>query len=1287
MKKVFLLLLLAFTIAINAQTNLLPDASFETGSITGLNDDYYNYAGKTLWRAWPFIGFEADTEIKNSGSRSLKVVFRDYGSGTPTFRTEQYPELETGTYQFSFYYKTDIDRSASEFNVDIRYGTQTAGTTSIGIYDVQIKSEAKDGFVKAMVEFETDENFTTFAPYIRVPFISDGAFFHIDDVMLNKVSTEPKATMPTPEQGATGIGTNTTTLQWINGVNAVKRNVYLGTSAGNLQQVATEITTTSHQLTDLENETEYFWRVDEMDASGTITTGDAWSFTTLTYYEENMDLIQTQRVESDNVISWKQFGPGNAGFVNFLRYHPLLPDFCLTSPDMLNTYQTEDNGNTWHTVKDVDGKGDFSRLYDMFYSAKTEKFAIAIESSRLYISNDTARSWQVIKDCPWYTHMDTDGNEGRSWYRKISAVAIDPQDDNTWYVGAGNFCRGQQQLWSTVSSPTYANPRGNENIYNNIKYQGKIWKTTDAGETWTEFTNGFDEKAQFSRIIIHPEHDNMIFAGSQYGLYKSTDGGTSWTNIGEGKLDNNTIMNMDYYYDAALHRFVLYVADQVRYYPDGQSTRCNGGIFKSEDNGNTWTNINGNLGLDINQLTGGVPYNYYQYIAKWFGITVNEAQSTYPILPTAALQYFNSLNIDPSGEDALYVGFYDAQVQKSITPGRLWKTTDGGQTWINVARDYGTAWEADKAYWESRNNPYNDNMEEGHQISNQQWNQNYPLRSLRYSAVNARGDVMLLYAHNTFRSTDGGTSFKQIDETYTSHGNIMPAGNSNLPGQCIWQDKRLGEDILYCGSGEHHLWKTTTDGTDGKQAVKYLNGAQESVFAGATHPWDENTVYTTSMRQKDLDRIYKSTDGGETFVDWGKATEAEEWMRTNHIRIDPVNPDNMYFGVTEVAGSGGGSGTDGPDKDKEGGFHKSSDAGKNFAPSNSGMPAKVWVRDIEFDPRDDTRASLFVAAPWNEEVQIDGGLFHSTNRGSSWTEVHVSDKIEGVNNIAFDHTGRLYATAGRRAAAGNAGGLFYSDDYGQSWTQIFEAEFVENFDISPFDRNVLVFSMGELATNPGVFISLDRGKTWTKSNQTIGTPNKITQIEFDLHDPNTLWLSVMGSGFYKGTFTGGDNTRKITVTPGTSKIEINGTVQLQVSAPEISGILMYKSGNTSVATISEDGLVTGVKQGAVKIWVTSEDGRYSDFVYLVVSGTDIGIRNQRHIDLSVYPNPAKELLFVKGDFTGNLGMRIYAPNGILVKQINCGNSNSIDISNLNPGLYFYLLENGEGVATGKFLKE
>ncbi|WP_347840744.1 Ig-like domain-containing protein [uncultured Draconibacterium sp.] len=1282
MKNLITFLFLALTLSVNAQSNLIPDGSFEEGVIDGDNSAYYKLNWETVWRIWPHMRFDYESENVNSGERALKLSYEVYtGSAEnyqPTFRCEAFPPLEDASYRFSFYYKTDTDRSGETFDLRFSEGTQLSGNQNFANFSVPIEAAAKDGFVELAIEFQTGKEMAGFLPFIEVPWLDESAWFYIDDVSLVKVVDTPEAWGPTPENNAIGI-TTTTTLNWQSGKGAIAHNLYFGTSENELELLGDSLSSNFYDLNNLENESQYFWRVDEIDSVGVVATGEVWNFTTRTYYEEYMYKVKNERMESDSLITWKQFGPGNSGFVNFLRYHPTLPDVCITSPDMGNTYQTNDNGKSWYTIKDIDGDGSFYRLYDAFYSTKTAAFGIAIESSRLWTTSDTGRHWQNIKHCPWYDN-DAEGNDTRSWYRKVSAVAIDPANDDTWYVGAGNFCRGQQQLWGSTKDANAENPRGVDS--NNM---GRIWKTSDAGETWTELTSGIDTKAQFSRIIVHPENSNMVFAGSNYGLYKSVDGGQNWTNIGEGKLDNNTIINMDYYYNAGTGKFVLYVADQVRYYPNGSSTRCDGGIFKSENNGNTWQNINGNIYLDINRLTGGVPYNYYLYIARWFGITVAEAQQQYPVKPVKALQYFNSINVDPSQENTLYLGFYDAQVQQSIIPGRLWKTTDGGQSWINMARDYATVWEADQSYWQERNNPVSDNVVTGHKPTNQQWGVNYPLRSLRYAAVNSRGDVMILYAHNTLLSTDGGATFKQVDETYTGNGNIMGTGNSNLPGQCLWQDKRLGEGVLYCGSGEHNLWRTTNDGSNGNQAAKFIEGTQESVFAVTTHPWDENTVYTTSMRQKDLDRIFKSTDGGENWVDWGKATEAEEWMRTNHLRIDPVNPDNMYFAVTEVAGSGGGSGTDGPDKDKEGGFHKSSNAGLSFAPSNAGMPAKVWVRDIEFDPRDDTRASLFVAAPWSQETGTHGGLFHSTNRGQSWTEIPVADNLEGINNVCFDHTGRLYVTAGRRAANGDNGGVFYSDDYGITWTQIFEAPFMDNFDVSPFDHNLLVLSQGTLAKNPGIFVSRDRGLTWSKNNRTMGQPNVITQVEFDLHDETTLWLSVMGSGFYRGDFPQGTISRKIRVSPGTAKIKVAATLQLELTLNETAGNVIYKSANESIATVTQDGLVTGQKEGAVKIWVTSDDGRYSDFVYLVVNNITSTTQFEKN-EIKVFPNPAIDKLYFSGN-TDDFHFQLFSSTGMLLKDIRTNQSQSVDVSDLSGGLYVFKIVQNNRISSGKIIKK
>ncbi len=994
------------------------------------------------------------------------------------------------------------------------------------------------------------------------------------------------------------------------------------------------------------------------------------------------DQIVSTRIVSDKKIEWKQFGPGNAGFVNFLRFHPTIPGICLTSPDMGNTYQTDNNGAKWYTIKDVDGPGnDVDRLNDAYYSVNNASFGLLIESSRLWITSDTGKNWRTVLNCPWYDPVSTN-DDGKAWYTKVSALAIDPANDNTWYVGGGAHPRGQSHLsWNSFTACNAATPRGRTK-YNGDTHKGKIFRTTDGGKSWTTLSSGIDPEAQFCRIIVDPANSNLIFAASSYGLFKSENKGATWTNIGSGSLPNNTIMDMDYYYDKITGKLILYVADQVRYEPSGTTTTNTGGIYKSEDRGATWVGINSNLYLNINQLTGGVPTNYYKYIAKWFGITLTEAKAKYPVLPANMLQYFNSLNVDPTDSNTLYVGFYDAQTQYSILPGRLWQTTNRGNSWINVARDFGPAWAKDKAFWMARNNPYNDNMVEGHDISNQQFNQDYPLRSLRYCAVSPNGDVMLLYAHNTFLSTDKGVTWNQVDEHYTAKHNIVGNGNSNLPGACIFQDRRLGNGITYFGTGEHGLWRTTTDGGNGEQAVEFFPNACQTVFAGTTHPWNLNEVYTTSMRQANLDKIMRSTDGAKTWVAWGKATDAEEYMRTRNLRIDPVNPNNLYFGVNIRTGV---------DLTKQAGIFASNDGGKTFTRKNTGLPNFAQTADLEFDPRDKAFASLFAAVQYNSDNGgIKGGLFFTSNRGESWSEVVIDSKVMGVNNITFDHTGRMYVTTGRnlndKSASYDEGGLWYSDDFGTTWTCVFHTPFALLVDVSPFDYNLIVCTAEAGGMNPGVYISEDRGATWSKNNRMIGENGDITDVQFDIFDASLIHLTQRGSGFYKGSFPNGAASRRITVTPGAAEIDINEviTVSAEVSAGIDKATLRFKSANTDIAEVDDMGVVAGKKQGAVRIWVTSADGRYSDFVQLNVSSKiSTSVQPKAANAIVLYPNPATHTLSILG-VENSVQYKIYTLVGT---EMASGSGPKINISALPSGEYIVKLLTTHSVVIKQFAKK
>ncbi|WP_139958007.1 VPS10 domain-containing protein [Flavicella sediminum] len=909
--------------------------------------------------------------------------------------------------------------------------------------------------------------------------------------------------------------------------------------------------------------------------------------------------LETERVASEKTVIWDQVGPGNAGFANLLRYHPTIPELVVLCPDMWNIYQSEDNGKQWYNLKDSDGNGDFFHIRDLYYSPQDANFGLAIESSRMWKTEDLGKNWTYLKNCPWY-QKDNEGYDKSGWKKKVASLAIDPNDKNTWFVGGGTNVRGQEWL-SCYKTMTAAAPHGLT-----ADNEGKLWRTNNGGTSWTLSNSGLHNKAQVGRIIVNPKNSQQVFASSNYGLYRSDNGGNSWTNISSGQLDNEIIMDMDFYYNKNSGKFILYAIDQVQYLKNGSSTKCTGGIFKSSDNGTTWTNISGDLGLDINQLTGGVSDNYYKYIAMWFGISVAEAKTTYPTKPTKALQIFNMISADPSREDALYVGFADPQIANSIVPGRLWTTSNGGQKWINTARLYEHVWENDKAYWTSRGNPYHENMKVGHESPHMQSGNNYALRSMRGLDVGIDGSVMIISDHSTMLSKDHGETWQQMDEDYTPDGNIIGHGNSNLPALHIAQDKRYETAIL--GSGEHRVWIPTNDSPDSRQALKFIESAQETVITMAFDPYDSKTIYGTSSRQAKKQNIFKSTDGGFNWANHGVATPATNaWgddFYTNALTIDPIDNTNFYFGITDIRTAS---------KINMGGFYYSDDQGKTFSPRNNGLPTPARIEDIAFDPRDPSRKSLFVAAEKNafdyNLPLANGGLYHTSDRGKNWTKVNTPSSVHGVNSISIDHTNRLYITTGYR---GNGDGIWYTDDFGTNWQQIFSYPGTERFDVCVYDHNLLVSTVDHLAKNPGVFLSKDRGLTWAKNNTNIASPNHIEDVRFDLQNPNELWLATLGSGFYKGKINTPDPVQVVKVTPKVIDFKNSSNNKLTaviIQSKHSDKTLVWKSENTAVAKVDQNGVITATGKGNTKIWASTSDGRYADYATIIIHQKPISSSN------------------------------------------------------------------------------
>lgn len=847
------------------------------------------------------------------------------------------------------------------------------------------------------------------------------------------------------------------------------------------------------------------------------------------------DKIKTERIISDPAVEWKNFGPGMSGYCEEFWCHPTDTNVMFMGPDMHVSFGTWDNGRSWHTVKDCDGQGqDMKRVLDVEFSLQKPDFGMAIDwNGWVYATTDRGHTWQRTGAFgKSYKEMGIDPVDPKSfdkgWYyeqkgTRHSELAVDPTNDNVWYVGAGDF-------WNVKSNHRSLAQQNGVSL--NYAAYGYIWKTSDKGKTWTKITNGLPENTEVGKIIVNPNKPDNVIMATNVGILLSTDGGLSWKNTSSG-LPNNLPRDLTSYYNPKTKEFILYLVEQTVYEAKGKTVSSKGGVFKSTDGGRNWVNITGDFSIDLTAIKYPAEIErYYKTIAYWFGISSKEARDLYPELPAKSLPVLNRLVVNPVDKNEIYIS-YNKKHDITFGPGDVWKSDNDGKNWYPCARQ-GAYWLAgkDDNYWKSKGMPTGTNISFAH-LQTYMDNQ-FETSGNRMMVANAKGDVYIGIDQQTLKTTDHGKTWQQVDDYETSPGSHkwVGRGDSNLPGRYMLLETGMKDRYLLC-SGEHGLWQTTDLGAwpdKSAVAVEQIEGqvhdhsgnhGTHSISTVAVHPKDPNIIYILAWRQENRGKLRKTTDGGKTWENIATIFEKDNpehkgLAAQNALTIDPVHPENMYFCATanqisEISGGNPGSMTKG-----EYGFYRSFDGGYTWEPANKGFHEKFSVRRIVLDP--DNPETIYAALNDN-----NGGLFKSTDKGGNWQRVTIPAGIISVNNVFIDrNTKAIYLSTGRRNGTYEEGGVWQSNDGGETWKQLFKAPFVWQCESSPVNPELLVISVaghntknGEEFMNPGIYLSKDGGKAWMKINKGLGQPDKIVDVKPDPYNQSVLWCASWGCGWFK----------------------------------------------------------------------------------------------------------------------------------------------------------------------------
>ena len=191
-----------------------------------------------------------------------------------------------------------------------------------------------------------------------------------------------------------------------------------------------------------------------------------------------------------------------------------------------------------------------------------ETFYFGAVAGGVWKTRDAGATWSPIFD-----------HEGMS---SIGAIAVAPSDHNVLYVGTGEGA-----------------------LRGNITYGDGVYKSTDAGRTWHNI--GLKDSRQIGALIVDPHNPDIVLVAAighafgpnpERGVYRTVDGGKSWTKV-LGKDDQTGAI--DVIFDPHNASIVYAALWQVQRQPWGFSSGGPGsGLYRSADGGVTWTELKGN---------------------------------------------------------------------------------------------------------------------------------------------------------------------------------------------------------------------------------------------------------------------------------------------------------------------------------------------------------------------------------------------------------------------------------------------------------------------------------------------------------------------------------------------------------------------------------------------------------------------------------------------------------------------------------------------------------------------
>jgi len=572
---------------------------------------------------------------------------------------------------------------------------------------------------------------------------------------------------------------------------------------------------------------------------------------------------------------------------------------------------------------------------------------------------------------------------------------------------------------------------------------GHIYKSTDGAESWT-LLDGIAKHAKdalIHNLAIHPVQTATLFAATDKGLFKSTDAGAAWTRKEKG-LPHRFCRNV------AIHPTQPNIMYVVMWSTPGEKP-WKGGVYRSDDGGESWAARNDGLPQKV-APAGDAPQKTCNYIR---------------------------FLVDPRDPDRIFVG------SNSWWGAGLYRSTDGGRHWTLNTRcgDEGNTDRGWIAFW------------------------GLTVKCIAYSPL--RPDHIILGTSGiVMRTADSGRSWRQFYTKEIAPGRWQGNGVEVTCLREITIDPHNPKKI-YCGYMDIGILISEDGGTSWRRCAQNLP-AQGDMGRVVCDPARPGVAWCCEGKPKlGKGAVGMTTDGGRTWQVVGGENTGLPKAATRFLTLDPASP--VRARTLYVCSHGNG-------------VYKSTDDGKTWQAINTGLgEGGITVADLAMDPTNSKRLIAAISGS-------TGGIFCTEDAGRSWRRVYAPGPFRGIQQIAIDpaNPNTLFAACreayDRKLSKAFQGGVFKSTDGGRTWRRVFEDRFASCVRVSPFDSSVVYLGTTDhpyhdFATGRGVFVSRDGGATWREINAGL-TVKQIGVITPDPKDARRVYVGTGGNGLFIGTW-------------------------------------------------------------------------------------------------------------------------------------------------------------------------